>query len=154
MAEISGFGHILLFLLGGIGFTLLGIATNRLLAPNRPNPEKLTTYECGEDPVGNASIQFNLRFYLIGLVFLIFEVELLFFFPWATVFAEESWIAALPDWGIFALIEMLIFALVLFLGLVYVWVKGDLEWVKPAPLSAEIETAIPDTAYEQVNQRY
>jgi NADH-quinone oxidoreductase subunit A len=98
----------------------------RMLRPSSPNPNKLTTYECGEPPSGNAWINFNIRFYLIALVFLIFDVELAFIYPVASVF--RKFVA--DGRGPFALAEILVFVGVLALGLVYVWRKGDLEWLK------------------------
>lgn len=152
--SLSQFGAILLFILGGVIFALLGTVVNRLFAPHRPNAEKLSTYESGEAPVGDAVIQLNTRFYLVGLIFLIFDVEVLFLYPWATVFADRTIIAAVPDWGIFVMVEMLLFAGILLLGLVYAWLKGDLEWVKPHPLPAHTEGLPAAEAYQVVNQRY
>lgn len=151
---LSSFGQIFLFLLGGIIFVLLGLLVNRLVSPPRPNPEKLTTYESGEAPIGDAVVQLNTRFYLIGLIFLIFDVEVLFLYPWATVFADRAIIAAVPAWGLFAMVEMLIFAGVLLLGLVYAWAKGDLDWVKP--VQAAPRTIQPHLAdrYRAINERY
>ena len=89
--------------------------------PKNKSYDKLTTYECGEDVEGPAWVKFNIRFYVVALIFIIFDVEAVFFFPWAVVYKEL---------GLFAFIEMLIFMTILSLGLAYVWVKGDLEWVK------------------------
>lgn len=123
-AQLSEFGKVFLFLLVGVVFVVLGFLTSRLIRPHRPNPEKLTSYECGEEPVGTAWVQFNIRFYVVALIFIIFDVELLFLFPWATVFKGI---------GPIALIEALIFVGILALGLAFAWVKGDLEWVVPKP---------------------
>ena len=83
--------------------------------------EKLIPYECGEVPEGSAWVKFNIRFYIIALIFIIFDVEVVFMFPWATVFQENQ---------LFYFIEMFIFMSILLVGLAYVWVKGDLDWVK------------------------
>ena len=83
--------------------------------------EKLMPYECGEVPEGPAWVKFNIRFYIIALIFIIFDVEVVFMFPWATVFQENQ---------LFYFIEMFIFMSILLVGLAYVWVKGDLDWVK------------------------
>jgi len=125
---------------------------NRLLAPNKPNPEKLSSYECGEEPVGSAWLPFNTRFYVIALIFLLFDVEMVFIFPWATVYANKKLIAADSRWGIFTLIEMFVFAGILILGLVYVWRKGDLEWIKPKPVIPQVNTNIPLLLYDKLNQ--
>src|SRR5690606_20381551 len=112
---------------------------------------KLSTYECGEETMGNAWIQFNPRFYVIALVFLLFDVELLFIFPWATVFGQAELIAADARWGWFALLEMALFVGILIIGLVYVWKKGDLEWIKPKPVTPRVAVNIPASAYDRLN---
>jgi NADH-quinone oxidoreductase subunit A len=88
--------------------------------------EKLESYECGEVPEGSAWVKFNVRFYVIALIFLIFDVEVIFLFPWAVVFQtllEEGF-------GFLAFIEMFVFVSILVIGFAYVWIKGDLDWVK------------------------
>lgn len=135
-------------------FVLLGTVVNRLLSPPKPNPEKLTTYESGEAPIGDAVVQLNARFYLIGLIFLIFDVEVIFLYPWATVFAKRELIDEVSVWGQFALIEMLIFVGVLLLGLIYAWAKGDLDWVKPTQKSSQVMAQVGSGRYAEVNERY
>ncbi len=152
--DIAPFGRLLLFILGGLGFVLIGLGINRLLAPSRPNPEKLATYECGEDPIGDNQVQFNIRFYVVALIFLIFEVEILFLFPWATVFAKESLIEANLGWGILTMIEMVLFAGILVLGLAYVWKQGDLAWIKPRPELPQITLPASADRYKAINARY
>jgi NADH-quinone oxidoreductase subunit A len=110
------------FLVVGVAFIGVALALSRLLQPRHPTAVKLSTYECGELPIGQSWIQFNNRFYVIALVFLIFDVEIAFLFPWAVVF---------KDLGLFAFVEALIFIGILLVGLAYVWRKGDLEWDKP-----------------------
>ncbi len=151
--SLGAFGILLAFVLGGALFSILGITVAHLLSPHRPNPEKLTTYECGEDPVGSAGIQFHIRFYLVALVFLIFEVEILFLFPWSTVFAHADWVAADLRWGYLAMGEMLVFALILILGLVYAWQRGDLNAGAPTPV-VKADKAVAKTIYQKVNKRY
>jgi|SRR5581483_4468277 len=123
------FANVLVFVL--LAFVLCGImlGLGLLLRPTNPNPNKLSTYECGEPPSGPAWINFNIRFYLIALVFVIFDVELAFVYPVVTVYRD--WIAR--GQGVFALAEIAIFIGILAVGLVYVWVKGDLEWLKRLP---------------------
>ncbi len=126
---------------------------NRLIAPHNPTPEKLTSYECGEEPTGNAWLPFNSRFYVIAIIFLLFDVEMVFVFPWATVFGNHEIIAADARWGWFSLVEMFIFLGILILGLVYVWCKGDLDWIKPKPVVPHTNTIIPTSLYEQLNAK-
>ena len=121
---LTEFGRVLIFFIVGGVFVAGGLITARLLRPHRPYKEKLATYECGEEPVGTSWIKFNIRFYVVALIFVIFEVEILFLFPWALVFKQL---------GLFAFVEMMIFLAVLFVGFVYVWAKGDLDWDKPEP---------------------
>lgn len=136
------YANVLVFVVLGLVLCALMLdVLGRLLRPSSPNPNKLTTYECGEPPSGNAWINFNIRFYLIALVFVIFDVELAFIYPVVSVFRE--WV--LRGEGLFALTEILIFVGILAVGLVYVWRKGDLEWLKrlakPQPGSDSLRKA-------------
>jgi len=123
------FANVLVFF--ALAFVLCGLMLGLgiLLRPANPSRSKLSTYECGEPPSGPAWINFNIRFYLIALVFVIFDVELAFVYPVVTVFRE--WIR--NGQGAFALAEIATFIGILAVGLVYVWVKGDLEWLKRLP---------------------
>jgi len=85
---LSEFAKVLLFLIIGVIFVAGGLITNRLIRPHKPNPEKSTIYECGEEPIGNPWVKFNIRFYTVALIFLIFEVEVVFLFPWAVIYKE------------------------------------------------------------------
>lgn len=151
--QLSAYGNILL--IGIIGVLLVSVTMflAKVLAPNKPNPIKLSTYECGEETTGSAWVQFNPRFYVIALVFLLFDVELIFVFPWATVFGQSELIAADARWGWFTLIEMGIFLSILILGLVYVWVRGDLNWIKPKHTIPSIQIGIPSDAYQALNAK-
>ena len=113
----------------GVGLMVLMFGLQKLLAPNNPNPRKLTPYECGEPPTGRAWINFNVRFYLIALIFVIFEVEVAFVYPVAAVYLD--WVKR--GQRAYVLSEMLLFLGILFVGLIYVWVKHDLEWSKKVP---------------------
>jgi NADH-quinone oxidoreductase subunit A len=121
---IEDFGYVLLFIATGAIFVGIALFVSSLIRPDRPNAAKLMTYECGEVPFGNARIQFNNRFYIIGLMFLIFEVEILLLFPWAVVFKEV---------GVFALAAMFVFVFLIFIGFVYELGKGHLKWDIPVP---------------------
>ena len=120
------FANVLVFTVLGLGFVGVNLLIGRLLRPSNPQIRKLSTYECGEPAMGSAWVNFNIRFYIVALIFIIFEVEIAFIFPVASVF--RRWLEG--GQGVFAFFEILIFVGILFLGLVYAWVKGDLEWVK------------------------
>lgn len=120
------FANVLVFLGLGLAFVGVNLFIGRLLRPSNPQARKLSTYECGEPATGSAWVNFNIRFYIVALIFIIFEVEIAFVFPVATSF--RRWIES--GQGLFAFVEILVFVGILFLGLVYAWVKGDLEWVK------------------------
>jgi NADH-quinone oxidoreductase subunit A len=126
------YASVLMMFVLGIGLCGLMLGLGALLRPSNPHPGKLATYECGEPPSGPAWINFNIRFYLIALVFVIFDVELAFIYPVAAVFRD--WVA--KGNGLFALAELVVFVGILALGLVYVWVKGDLQWLTRVPRAA------------------
>lgn len=151
--QLSAYGSILLMGIIGIVLVSVTIFLAKIIAPHKPNPIKLSTYECGEETVGTSWVQFNPRFYIIALVFLLFDVELIFLFPWATVFGNAELIAADNRWGWFTMVEMAIFIGVLVLGLVYVWVRGDLNWVKSTHIKPSVQVNIPATAYTSLNER-
>jgi NADH:ubiquinone oxidoreductase subunit 3 (subunit A) len=112
---------LLVFLAAIVGLLLFVLVLWKVLRPSRFSEEKLTTYECGESPTGNAWIQFNIRFYVFALIFIIFDVEAVFLLPWAIVFREL---------GMLAWLEGLVFIGILVVALAYVWRKGDLAWVR------------------------
>jgi len=150
---------VLIFLLAGGGVLAANLALGRLVRPHRPNPEKGAVYECGEPTVGSAWVQFDLRFYVVALLFVIFDVELAFFFPWAVVFGsatragDASLPAAeraaayrelhpggppgeLPDPAAMTQLawvgfaDLMVFFAVLLVGFAYLWRRGDLDWVR------------------------
>jgi len=118
---LSAHAAILAFLVVIVGFVAVMLPVWKLIRPQRASEEKLTTYECGENPQGSAWIQFNIRFYVFALIFVVFDVEAVFLLPWAVVFRRL---------GPLAFVEGLLFLAILTVGLVYVWRKGDLEWVR------------------------
>lgn len=153
--QLTNYQILLLFAVGGLVAIIGPLVISRLVRPNRPNEEKLTTYECGEDPTGTAWGKFNIRFYVIALVFVLFETELLFLFPWAIVFGNENLNASTGgNWGILAMVEMGLFILILVVGLAYVWGKGYLEWEKPEVDIKDTDTAVPEKLYEELNKKY
>ncbi len=113
------YGTIVLLTAFGVGLVAVAILAARVVAPRRPLPEKLTTYECGIDPVGEGWSQSQIRYYIYAFLFVIFDVESVFLFPWAVVFERL---------GMFAVVEMAIFILILGSGLLYAWRKGVLKW--------------------------
>lgn len=152
---LSGFGEILIYILAGIVFLLLTLLTSRLVRPSRPNAEKLATYESGEEPISSAWSQFNVRFYIVALIFILFEVELVFLFPWSVVFSKKQLIEQTNGtWGWFVLIEMFVFIFVLALGLAYAWANGFLDWMKPSPKPGIVNSPVPKTHYEALNRKY
>jgi NADH-quinone oxidoreductase subunit A len=118
------YANVLIFLGIGAFFIVFNLFMGSLIRPKNPSPEKLSTYECGEEPVGGSWIQFNIRFYIVALVFIIFDVEIVFLYPWAVVVKD------LMAYGWFAFVEMMIFVSILLVGLAYAWKKGALEWVR------------------------
>ena len=118
------FGKIFLFILVAVVFVLIALVMAKLVRPSRKTHEKQTTYECGENPEGTPWVKFNIRFYVVALIFLIFDVEVVLLFPWALNYKE---------YGVYGFLVGIIFLLVLFVGMAYEWRKGDLEWARPQP---------------------
>lgn len=118
---LAAYSAILVFLAVVIGFLAVNLVLWWVIRPSRFSEEKLTTYECGESPQGSAWIQFNIRFYVFAIIFIVFDVEAVFLLPWAVVFKQL---------GFLAFAEGLVFVAILAVALVYVWRKGDLEWVR------------------------
>ncbi|QLQ25900.1 MAG: NADH-quinone oxidoreductase subunit A [Dechloromonas sp.] len=116
---------ILMFVLVGIAVGVLPVAMGFMLAPSRPDPEKLSPYECGFEAFEDARMKFDVRYYLIAILFILFDLEIAFLFPWATIFKD---IVAAESIKVFGFIEMLVFVAVLVIGYVYAWAKGALEW--------------------------
>lgn len=127
---LTEYASVLIFILVAAAFVVVNLFVSRLLRPRNPYTEKLSSYECGEDPEGEAWIQFNIRFYVVALIFLIFDVEIAFLYPWGVVMRRL---------GLFAFLEMAVFILILSAGFVYVWKKGDLEWVKASDVTEALE---------------
>jgi NADH-quinone oxidoreductase subunit A len=121
--------NIFVFAVVGAGFVLVNLLISRLLRPKSgTEPSKLAIYECGEPTIGQAWIRFDIRFYTVALMFVVFDVEVALLFPWAAVFRD----LAAEGQGWLAFVEALAFIVILMVGLAYVWVRGDIEWT-PAP---------------------
>jgi len=110
---------ILLFILFGLALGTLMLSVGRFVSPNRPDPEKLSPYECGFEAFEDARMKFDVRYYLVAILFILFDLEIAFLFPWAVV---------LQDIGIFGFFAMMLFLLILVVGFIYEWKKGALEW--------------------------
>ena len=126
---------ILLFVLAGAAFVGIGMGAGKLLRPKLYHPMKAQPYECGEEPVGPAQVQFDLRFYIVALVYLVFAVEVVLFYPWAIAYGSAEEIASASATDAFsvrqiALADMLIFFGLLIVGFAYLWRFGYLDWIR------------------------
>jgi NADH-quinone oxidoreductase subunit A len=130
---LNEFSHVFAYLILAFIFVAAGVMTNMIIRPKNGNTLKLSAYECGEDPIGQSWMKFNIRFYVVALIFILFDVEIVFLFPWALVFKKMGWLA---------FNEMLVFVTILFVGFAYAWVKGDLDWVRPKPYIAQLDDLI------------
>jgi NADH-quinone oxidoreductase subunit A len=117
---LASYVPILIFILIALSLPVVGLAVGWLVRPYRPNTAKLMPYECGVDPESDARDRFSVRFYILAILFVVFDVETIFLFPWAIIYKQ------LP---VFLFIEMLVFLGILIVGYFYVWKKGALEWV-------------------------
>jgi NADH-quinone oxidoreductase subunit A len=116
---LSAWAPILIFLILVTAFAVVSVIGSLILGMRKPTPEKLVPYECGMQPVGTARERFSVKFYLVAMLFLLFDIEAVFFFPWAVVYR---------DLKLFGFFEMILFIAVVLAGYVYVWKKGALEW--------------------------
>jgi NADH-quinone oxidoreductase subunit A len=119
---VDGWGTVGLLLVVGVAFVVVALSTNRLLRPDRARGDALSTYECGVDPVGEGWAQTQIRYYVYAFLYVVFAVEAVYLFPWATIYAR-------PEFGAAALGEMGVFVGLLALGIVYAWRKRVLTWV-------------------------
>jgi len=110
---------ILLFMLVGLAVGVAPLVLGKLLGPNRPDPEKLSPYECGFEAFEDARMKFDVRYYLVAILFILFDLEIAFLFPWAAV---------INDIGFAGFLSMMVFLAILTVGFVYEWMKGALEW--------------------------
>ncbi len=170
-------GHFLLFMVAAIGFLMVPLLIGKFVRPKLPTPEKDAIYECGEPTIGTSYVQFDLRFYVVALLFIIFDVEVAFFFPWATIYGasiqladpnlsdaartalSESLLGTLAGTGqaisaelahtiaLFGFVDILVFFGVLLVGFAYVWKRGDLDWVRAVAEQAKKAAARPRTPH-------
>jgi len=116
---LENYFPVLLFICVGLAVGIVPLALGKILGPNRPDAEKLSPYECGFEAFEDARMKFDVRYYLVAILFILFDLEIAFMFPWAIVLKEI---------GTFGFISMMIFLAVLVVGFVYEWMKGALEW--------------------------
>jgi NADH-quinone oxidoreductase subunit A len=110
---------IFIFFVVAVGFALFTIVASAVIGKRKVTPQKMMPYECGMDPIGQARNPFSVKFYIIAMLFIIFDIEAIFIYPWAVIFR---------DLKIFGLVEMAVFIAILLVGFIYVWKKGALEW--------------------------
>jgi NADH-quinone oxidoreductase subunit A len=137
MFDLKAYLPILLMFIVAAGFAVSQVLISQLIGPKRRTPTKLMPYECGKDPVGSARERFSVKFYLVAMIFVLFDIELIFLVPWAVVFKR----LAGPEFGLGTLmyVEMMLFIALLFVGFVYIWKKGILDWSQAARQEAEAE---------------
>ncbi|MFC4077368.1 NADH-quinone oxidoreductase subunit A [Salinithrix halophila] len=123
MEYTESYMTVVIFIILGLALPAAALTAGRLLRPHRPSPAKTISYESGVDPTGDSWVQFNVRYYLFALLFVIFDVETVFLYPWAVAYDTLR-----AEMGLFILVEMLIFVLFLLIGLIYAWKKKVLEW--------------------------
>ena len=117
--NLENYLPVLLFMLVGAGVGIAPMVLGRLLGPSRPDPEKLSPYECGFEAFEDARMKFDVRYYLVAILFILFDLEIAFLFPWAVVLGEI---------GFFGFMSMMVFLAILVVGFVYEWMKGALDW--------------------------
>jgi NADH-quinone oxidoreductase subunit A len=116
---LENYFPILLFILVGLGVGIASIAAGKIVSPNRPDSEKNSPYECGFEAFEDARMKFDVRYYLVAILFILFDLEIAFLFPWAVVVREI---------GLFGFVSMMVFLGILVVGFIYEWMKGALEW--------------------------
>jgi NADH-quinone oxidoreductase subunit A len=117
--NLENYLPVLLFILVGAGVGIAPMALGKLLGPSRPDPEKLSPYECGFEAFEDARMKFDVRYYLVAILFILFDLEIAFLFPWAV---------SLDAIGFFGFMSMMVFLTILVVGFVYEWMKGALDW--------------------------
>jgi NADH-quinone oxidoreductase subunit A len=126
-SPVGSWAPVVLLLIIGFGFAFANIALSLFVGPKRTGPGKETTYESGMLPIGDARRRFNVRFYIVAMIFLVFDVEVIFFYPWATIFAKHVQ-SDTSDNGLILLMEMITFVVILLVAYFYAWGKGVFRW--------------------------
>ena len=122
---LESYFPVLVFILFAAAFGFIPIVAGRIIGPSKPDAEKLSPFECGFEPFEDARIKFDVRYYLLAILFILFDLEIAFLFPWATILIE---IAANESIRLFGFFEMIVFLGILLLGYIYVWKRGALDW--------------------------
>jgi NADH-quinone oxidoreductase subunit A len=134
---------ILIMFVLSTGFAALTLVLSWLLSPRRPDPVKDAPYECGVDPIGDARMRHSVRFYVVAMLFIIFDLETVFLYPWAVSYRKL---------GLFGLIEMIVFLAILLVGYVYVWRRGALNWSEQA--EADARSLVDDSRFRPAPEGY
>lgn len=149
------FFDVLVFAGVGLVFIVATLLVSKILRPARPNVEKNASYESGEEALGSSWPSLNPKFYVLALVFILFEVEIIVMFLWAPVFMDARLMAETNNqWAWATLVEIFIFVLILAVGLAYAWRNGHLDWVTPTPPKSSFKSVVPKALYDKVNERY
>lgn len=122
--QISDYIPLIIILIVAVGLASVLVGLSWILGPKKPSAAKLAPYECGVTPVGSARERFPVKFYLIAMLFIVFDIETVFLYPWAVAFTRWNSHAL----QVFSLLEMIVFIIILFVGYIYVWQKGAFEW--------------------------
>jgi len=122
---LENYFPVLIFVIVGIAIGVVPVIAGFLLGPSKPDSEKLSPYECGFEAFEDARMKFDVRYYLIAIIFILFDLEVAFLFPWASIFKD---IVANPGVKMFGFVEMLVFLGILLVGYIYAWAKGALDW--------------------------
>jgi NADH-quinone oxidoreductase subunit A len=149
MFELKDYLPILLMFIVAAGFAVSNILLSQMVGQRKQTRTKLMPYECGKDPVGSARERFSVKFYLIAMIFILFDIEVIFLVPWAVVF--RSLIA--EGLSTLAYVEMMLFVVLLFVGYIYVWRKGAFDWGERARREAEAEARALQDARAQAAKR-
>jgi NADH-quinone oxidoreductase subunit A len=119
---------VLVLVIAAIGLAGLMVVLSWVLGPRRPTPQKLATYESGVTPIGSARERFPIKFYLVAMLFIIFDIETVFLYPWAVTYKDANFLFGYNGAMVFNLFEMIVFVAILFVGYIYVWRRGAFEW--------------------------
>ena len=150
MDSISGLHFILIFSGAGLGFIIVTLLISRLISPGRPNPEKNSVYESGEETSGQSWPAISNGYFIIALLFLLFEIEIIFLIPLAIAFGKSADPhSALILWG-----AITGFVIILVVGLAYAWINGHLDWMKTAPVKPGSSGVVPEERYKEFNKKF